>query len=348
MSAFPRPAYRAIRIYSPDRRPVALDLSDNTNRWGPHPAALAAVRACSEDALTRYPDTYADGLKSAIGRRFGVDPATVTTGCGSDDVLDSALRALCEPGARVAYPAPTFSMVELFARMNALEPAPVAAPENGVLTAEALMASGPAALYLCRPNNPTGEVLPRAMIDDLLAEDEGPVVLLDEAYADFAGDSLLTRAAERRRLVVVRTLSKAYGVAGLRVGFAVGAPAVIHEMEKSRGPYKVSRAAEAAAIAALGAEDGWVERVIGEVRENRERLAARLRALGLNPLRSEANFLLIPAPSGAERLTAALRERGVAVRPFPALPGTGDAIRVTVAPWPMLERFLEALAGALE
>lgn len=346
MNPFPRPAYRAIHLYAPDRRPVEVDLSDNTNRWGAHPAALAALRACTDEMLTRYPATYADGLKAAIARRFRIEPAAVTTGCGSDDVLDSALRAFCEPGARVAYSAPTFSMVELFARMNALEPVPVADGARAV-TAEAFLAVRPAIVYLCRPNNPTGEVLPRALVEELVADGDGPVVLLDEAYADFSGDSLLALAPASRRLVVIRTLSKAYGLAGLRVGFAAGAPDLVREIEKSRGPYKVSRAAEAAAVAALDANDGWVEGVVAQVRQNRERLARRLRAMGLEPLRSAANFLLVPAPAGAEALAAALRARGVAVRPFPALPGIGDAIRVTVAPWPLLERFLRALDEAL-
>lgn len=237
-------------------------------------------------------------------------------------------------------------MIELFAHMNALEPVPV--PDGPELDAAALLAPWPAAVYLCRPNNPTGAVLPRAVIDELVAGDQGPIVLLDEAYADFAGEALVGRAPATRRLVIVRTLSKAYGLAGLRVGFAVGAPELVHEIEKSRGPYKVSRAAEAAAIAALEAEDGWVERVIAEVRENRTRLAERLAAMGLDPLPSAANFILIPAPHGAERMTTALRERGIAVRPFPALPGIGDAVRVTIGPWPLLERFLEALAGAVD
>lgn len=346
LSATPRPAYRAIQLYVPDRRPVDVDLSDNTNRWGAHPAALAALRACTDDMLARYPATYADGLKEAIARRFGIEPTAVTTGCGSDDVLDSALRAFCEPGARVAYSAPTFSMIEVFARMNALEPVPVADGTRAV-TAETFLAVQPAIVYLCRPNNPTGEVLPRALVEELVAHGDGPVVLLDEAYADFAEDSLLALAPASRRLVVVRTLSKAYGLAGLRIGFAGGAPDLVREIEKSRGPYKVSRAAEAAAVAALDASDGWVEGVIAQVRENRERLARRLEAMGLNPLPSAANFVLIPAPAGADALAAALRARGVAVRPFPALPRIGDAIRVTVAPWPLLERFLEALASAL-
>jgi histidinol-phosphate aminotransferase len=153
--------------------------------------------------------------------------------------------------------------------------------------------------------------------------------------------------------LVVRTLSKAYGLAGLRVGFAIGAPDLVLEIEKSRGPYKVSRPAEGAAIAALRDEAGWVERTVAECVDNRERLQDELRARGWAPLLSRANFLLVPVhPGQAQALADALRAEGVAVRPFPSCEDIGDAIRVTVGPWPLMAHFLEALdtvvAGAME
>ena len=119
---FPREDYRSLDLYAPDRRPVPIDLTDNTNRWGAHPAALAAVRAADDDALTRYPDLYADDLKAAISRRYGVPVQSITTGCGSDDVLDSAFRAAGPEGGRVVFPGPTFSMIDPFARMNGRTP----------------------------------------------------------------------------------------------------------------------------------------------------------------------------------------------------------------------------------
>jgi histidinol-phosphate/aromatic aminotransferase/cobyric acid decarboxylase-like protein len=144
--------------------------------------------------------------------------------------------------------------------------------------------------------------------------------------------------------VVIRTLSKAYGLAGLRTGFAVGDPKVVAELEKSRGPYKVSRVAERAALSALEDESGWVENGIAEVRESRSRVARALTDLGHTPLDSEANFLLVPVRD-ATRTTADLRRSGIAVRPFPNLPGLGDAIRVSVGRWDYMEPFLEAMSG---
>lgn len=344
MSPFPRKAYAPLEPYAPDRRPIEVDLSDNTNRWGTHPAALELLRNAPVEALTRYPSVYADTFRLAVAERFGVPLESVATGCGSDDLLDSTFRASGEPGERIAYATPTFSMVETFTRMNGMEPValpwlPGAPPEP-----ETLLASRPALVYVCRPNNPTGEVLPRSWVERLLEAggDRGPVVLLDEAYADFHGEGFLELAPSTRRLVVVRTLSKSYGLAGLRVAFAVGAPEVIRQVEISRGPYKVNRLAEMAAVAALEDREEWVPPILEEVRRNRGWLTERLEQRGFRPLPSGANFVLLPVVDARE-VVAGLRQRGVAVRPFPDLPGVGDGARVSIGPRHELEQFLAAL-----
>ncbi len=348
MSPFPREPYRRIARYAPDRRPVEVDLSDNTNRWGPHPGALRALRAAREEDLVRYPSVYADGLRGAIARRFDVPEESVVTGCGSDDLLDSIFRAAGDGGERVAYLPPTFSMVEVFARASGLDPDPV--PMEAAAEPGALVERRAAVVYVCRPNNPTGEAAPRAWVEGLVeaADPEGPIILLDEAYADFADDDFLREAAASHRLLVVRTFSKAYGLAGLRVGFAVGPAGVIAEVEKSRGPYKVGRAAEGAALVALEDREGWVPAIVAKVREERDRLRRELEARGLVPIPSQANFLLLPVPEGTvPGVTAGLSERGVGVRPFPGLPRIGDAVRVSVGPRRETDRFLRALDEVL-
>jgi len=343
VTPFPREAYRPLEPYAPDRRPVPVDLSDNTNLRGPHPAALRTVREAPLDALARYPSVYADRVRETVARRFGVPLEAVASGCGSDDLLDSAFRAAGEPGERIVFPAPTFSMIGIFARMNGMVPVSLPWPPGGPPSPEAILAEDPALIYLCRPNNPTGEVLPRKWVEAVVegAGDRGAVVLVDEAYADFADDHFLREAAESRRLLVLRTLSKAYGLAGLRVGFAVGAPEVVAEVEKSRGPYKVNRLAEGAAVAALEDREEWIPAVVAEVRRSRARLGTELEARGFRPLPSGANFLLVPVPD-AGAVTAALRDHGVAVRPFPGLEGVGDGVRVSVGPDDAVDAFLEA------
>jgi histidinol-phosphate aminotransferase len=349
---FPRADYRALDLYDPGRLPVEIDLSDNTNRWGAHPAALEVVRAADDETLTRYPDPYANELKAAIARRWGVPVASIATGAGSDDVLDSAFRAAGPEGGTVRYAGPTFSMVDPFARMSGRRGVEV--PWSRALEAPGvLLEDDPVLVYVCRPNNPTADAAPRAWLEALMRAVErpgAPLLVIDEAYADFAapGLSVIGEAPERPNVLVTRTLSKAFGLAGFRVGFAVGTPVVAQEVEKSRGPYKVGRLTERAAIAALDDASGWAARSIRECLVNRERLRGELVARGLEPLPSEANFLFVPVPDGsAKAWNQALRAHGVAVRPFPACLDVGDGLRVTVGPWPMMERLLSALDTVL-
>lgn len=363
MSPFPRDDYRALKRYDPDREAVSLDLSDNTNLWGTHPGALARIRAAATDDLARYPELYADVLREAVAERFGVPIDCVTTGAGSDDVLDSAFRAASGPGAFVAYASPTFSMVEPLARMNGMD-ARAVPWADALADSGTLLEGGPALVYVCRPNNPTGEVAPRDWFEQLLERASGgraasspeasaatpsPLVILDEAYADFAEDSWITLGAEVPGLLVARTTSKAYGLAGLRCGFGVATPETALEIEKSRGPYKVARLTAEAVAAAVRDDEAWMADIVDEVRRNRAWLFDALDQRGLDPIPSQANFILFRAPSGsAQDDMRALRARGIGVRPFKGIAGMGEGLRVTVGPMDALERFLDALDGAIE
>ena len=349
MTPFPRSDYAELDRYDPGRISVDVDLSDNTNLWGPHPRALARIRAAHADDLSRYPELYADKLRNAVADRFGIRPECVTTGAGSDDVLDSAFRASSEQGAVVAYPAPTFSMASELALMNGMQPRPVVW-SHALDTPELLLENQPSLVYVCRPNNPTGEAAPVKWIDKLvgLCEDSGTLVLIDEAYADFAGASLISTAVEVPNLLVTRTTSKAYGLAGLRCGYGVARPDVILEVDKSRGPYKVATLAADAAAAAIQDADGWMAGTIDECLNNRHRLHEELQKRELDPLESQANFILFRAPSGSATDDArALRNQGVQLRPFKKIPSLGDGLRVTIGPWPLLARFLYVLDSRL-
>jgi histidinol-phosphate aminotransferase len=348
---FPREDYATLELYRTERDPVDVDLSDNTNLWGAHSGALAAVRAAAERHLTRYPDFYADELREAAAERFGVGPGNVCTGCGSDHILDSAFRTACASGGLITYAAPSFIMVEYFARLNGRTTRPIPWPD-AISEPSRLLAGGPVLVYVCRPNNPTGLLAPREWVLRLLdaAGTDGPLVVVDEAYAEFAppGESLVKEAATHPRLLVARTLSKAFGLAGLRVGVGVASPEVAREMEKARGPYMVSSLAEAAAVRVLRDEEGWVTRTVAECLKNRERLVNELRARGLDPLPTAANFVMVPVREGcALRYAKELRAKSVAIRPFPAMFGSPEGIRVTVAPWKYMERFLSALDEVL-
>lgn len=336
-----RETYRSISLYAPNRAPADIDLSDNTNLWGVPPAAQRAINATASSVVTRYPALYASELKQAIASYAGLPSEMIVTGCGSDDVLDSAIRAFGEPGDVVAYPDPSFAMIPIFAQMNGLIGVPIPLAMHNDADADRYIATNATISYLCTPNNPTGASFSRDAITGVASGVDG-ILIIDEAYAEFAGWNCLDLLARFPRVVITRTLSKAFGLAGLRIGYALGDPVLVAEIEKSRGPYKVNGIAERAAVAALTEDRGWVEEHVRDAIANRERLAQSLSAIGFAPLPSDSNFLLVPVPD-AMQLDRRLRERGIAVRPFVALPGIGDALRVSIGPWAMMDAFVGAL-----
>ena len=344
-----RESYRAIELYAPDRAPCRIDLSDNTNCWGVAPAVEEALRDASVPVVTRYPNLYAASLKEALARYLGVTADRIVTGCGSDDILDSAIRAFAEPGDVIACPDPSFAMIPIFARMNGLVPITVPLMPSLDVDADAMLATNARIIYLCSPNNPTGASLSRAAVERVVERATG-VVIIDEAYAEFASADLSPIALANERVLVARTMSKAFGLAGLRVGYATGAPALVAEVEKSRGPYKVSALAERAALAALGDGLQWARDHVTEAIGNRARLTAELATRGFTPVRSDANFVLVPV-SHANARARHMRTLGVAVRPFEGMsPVTdslratgGSALRISVGPWEMIEAALAAL-----
>src|SRR5439155_16957775 len=264
---------------------------------------------------------------------------------GSDGVLDSAIRAFARPGDRVAYLDPTFAMIPVFARMNGLEPVAVKFGPGYDADAAALLATGARVVYLCSPNNPTGTALSTASLERIVAGAPG-LVILDQAYDEFlhdCGPAAPGLAVPRApRLLVVRTLSKAFGLAGLRLGYGIGDPALVEAVAASRGPFRVSAPAERAAVAALRQDLGWVAAGVRAVQRNRGRFLDALEALGAKPLPSHANFVLVPVADAAAA-DAALRARGVAVRPFAGLEGIGDAIRITIGRIRQMEAVLAAI-----
>lgn len=336
-----RRAYRGLACYVPDQAPVRIDLRDNTNLWGLPPGASHAI-ADAARSVCRYPGAYTPALQQALADYLSLDAEMIVTGCGSDDVIDASFRALADPGDRIGMLSPSFSSAVSFAKTNALTPVPCPLTSDWRANVDCLVALDARVIYLCSPNNPTGGLMPRHAIERLLARATA-VIIIDEAYAEYAGVSACDLLGRFDHLLVIRTLSKAFGLAGLRVGYAVGHPSVVTEVAKARGPYKVNGIAERAAVAALSLDREWVSDRVRETIANRQRLGGALRQLGLEPLPSEANFLCCPTP-GARALARRLAEHGIGVRLFTDLPHLGDAIRITVGPWHSMQLLLDALA----
>lgn len=183
----------------------------------------------------------------------------------------------------------------------------------------------------------------RADIERVIGESAG-VVIVDEAYGEFADDTFAGGAPSYANTLVLRTLSKAFGLAGLRVGYAVGAPALIEMVRKARGPYRVSGPSERAATAALTADIAWMNSAVAEARAVRTRFTSALRDAGFAPLPSQGNFVCVPTKD-ARAIADRIAKRGIAARVFPGLRGIGDALRITLAPWPVMERVVAAMGG---
>ena len=342
-------------LYAPDAAACAVDVSDNTNLWGTSPAARRALAEAPDASVARYPSLYSAPLRDAVLRYAGLAGAVgvgVVTGCGSDDVIDSTMRAFGAPGDRVAFSAPTFSMISTFARLNGLAVDSIPLTPAYDVDAERLVRLGAKITYLCTPNNPTATAISREAVEYVAQHAKG-IVLLDEAYAEFAPETFVDLVTRFDRLIVTRTFSKAFGLAGLRVGYGVANVDLVGMVERARGPYKVNAFAERAALAALGESDdalGWMRTHVALALENRERVVERLRALKFVPLPSAANFLLVPTAE-AGLLARRMRERGVLVRAFAGLPrdlealavSNGEALRIGVGPWATMQRVLEAL-----
>lgn len=333
---------RALERFQDAVRGCDVDLSDNTNLWGPPPSLQRALTALAT-GVSRYPSAFSDDLKRAIAHYTGVDESCVVTGCGSDDVLDSAIRAFGVAGDRLAQLDPTFSMIRAFAALNGLTVTGISAHQENLATAFA--ETDARLIYLCSPNNPTGGVTSPDVIEAIVAGSTG-IVIIDEAYIDFGGVSSLRLVERYDNLLVTRTFSKAFGLAGFRVGYGVGAPELVRQVECARGPYKISTLSERVAIAVLENDTEWMARRVAETVSNRERLQRELATIEYPALQSGANFVLVPV-SNAERAEAFMRDAGVAVRRFDRLPGIGDAVRITVGPWPMMEKCLDAFRGAV-
>ncbi|MEO8621882.1 MAG: histidinol-phosphate transaminase [bacterium] len=336
-----------------------VDLSDNTNLWGAPPAAVRVLREAQPEALSRYPSLYSEPLRSAMLRYVGMESVAgigIVTGCGSDDVLDSTMRTFGAPGERLAFSSPTFSMIPLLARLNGLEAVAIPLTNSFDVDADQLVGAQAKITYLCAPNNPTGTMISRAAVEYVVANASG-IVLLDEAYAEFAPEVFADLLTQSERLIVARTFSKAFGLAGLRVGFGVGNTTLTRLVERARGPYKVGGLAERAVLAALEpTADGleWVRAHAALSIANRDRLILSLRQLGLGVLPSAANFVLVPH-ARARELARVMRTRGVLVRPFGGFPqeisafaeSGGAALRISVGPWEMMETLINVLREAL-
>lgn len=333
-----------LRSADDDREVVRL--SANENPLGPPDAAVNAIAEAAADCW-RYPSQAPRHLRTAIADAVGLDREYVRLGNGSDELLDLICRAFFDPGDRIVIPTPTFSVYELAARLHDLditfvdaEP-PTFAWEVSRLRTPLENAAG---IFLCRPNNPTGFTLERNHLLELL--DTDALVVVDEAYVDFTDDSVASWVRDNDNLLVTRSFSKLYGLAGVRIGYALANPDFVDTLGIVRPPYSVNRPAQAAALAALG-DKAYVREVRRTIAAERERVAERLRELDVAVRPSDVNFLLVSPEvrglSGSD-LAELLAKRGVEIRDLAGVRGISEEwARITIGRPADNDRLLEAV-----
>ncbi|MGI9627506.1 MAG: pyridoxal phosphate-dependent aminotransferase [Longimicrobiales bacterium] len=347
MTLYPRPDYGGLARYAPDQSPIAHDLSDNRNLWGAHPAALEVLNAASDANVARYPAPYGNEVIEAVARMLDIGTDCITTGGGGSGVLDATMRAYGPTEFR--FLAPGWPAAGALARMNShtLQSVPWS---EGLDDPQRLTGSKSAIVFVPNPNNPTSVSVSDEWIREVqrYTERNGSLLILDEAYGEYnrpLGDRTpFEIALAGERTICVKTLSKAYGLAGLRVGYGVASPELTLEVDKARGPFTLSATSGQAGGAALSSNGGWLTNVVTETRTNRERLLSSLEHREYGPPESGANFVFIPMEATqAQDVAGRLSKLGVRTRPFADSAPGGSGLRATVGPWEGMQRLLDGL-----
>jgi histidinol-phosphate aminotransferase len=345
-------AVRALKAYTLTPRAAQIKIDQNENPYElPQPLKRQIVDAALARPWGRYPDFDPRELTAALARHSGWQPDGILAGNGSNEMIEALLLVTVGPGVRVVIPEPTFTLYALMTTVLGGEAVRVGlGPEFEYDVDLLLRARREAAATLtivCTPNNPTGGVLALDGIERLCADSDG-LVVIDEAYHEFAGASAVPLLERHPNLVVLRTFSKAMGMAGLRLGYLLAAPELVREVNKGRLPYNVNFFTQAAALAALS-QPGTLQSVVARLVRQRDALYARLQTLaGLRVYPSRANFLLIELKErDPKAVFEALYQHGILVRDVTSYPRLSRCLRVSVGTEEENEALLAALSASL-
>ena len=351
MSKFWSPFVKTLVPYVPGEQPKLsklVKLNTNENPYGPSPKAVAAMQAEIGDELRLYPDPNGERLKLAVASYYGVKPEQIFVGNGSDEVLAHAFHGLFQHGRPLLFPDVTYSFYPVYSGLYGIDYETIALDEAFQIRVEDYSRPNGGIIFP-NPNAPTGRVLALEAIERLLQANPDSVVLVDEAYIDFGGESAIALVDRYPNLLVTQTLSKSRSLAGMRVGLAVGHPDLIEALERiknSFNSYPLDRVAIAGAAAAFEDRE-YFEQTCRQVIASREEVVAALAALGFEVLPSAANFVFARHPAhDAVALAAALREDGVIVRHFKQA-RIDQYLRITIGLPEQNQALLDSLAKAI-
>lgn len=348
MATTVRPHIAAMTGYVPGEQPKdaasVLKLNTNENPYPPSPKVAEAIREALDGRLRLYPDPVGTAFRRVAAELHGVDPAMILVGNGSDDVLTILTRAFAGPGDAVVYPTPSYILYKTLAELQ--DARPVEVPFRADWTLDPAEFARPEAkiTFVANPNSPSGTVVPNETLAAIAGRLAGPLVV-DEAYATFADADAVGLIADHPNVIVTRTLSKGYSLAGLRVGYLIARPEVVGELVKVKDSYNCDALSLLGGAAAL-ADAGYLADTRSKIVATRERLAGALRSLGLAVPESRANFVWCPIGPAAVSLYEQLKGRGILVR-LMRYPGVPEGLRITVGTDDQIDRFLEAFRAVL-
>jgi len=329
--------------YTPGFQPKATDvvkLNTNENPYPPSPRVMQALAEVRPEQLRRYPDPLGNAFREAAAEINGVRPENIMCCNGGDDLLSIAVRAFCDERRPLAYPVPTYSLYPVLARLQNCETIEIPFDEEFNLPAP-LARTGAALTIVCNPNAPTGTFVPVEELASLAAELTG-VLLVDEAYVDFAEQNCTSLVREFDNVIVLRSLSKGYSLAGLRFGYAIADKDLIAGLLKVKDSYNVDAVAIALATVAIR-DQAYFRGNVEKVKRERQGLTEQLRALGFTVAASSSNFVLARFPGGsAAPIHEQLEQRCIFVR-YWNTPGLDDKLRISVGTSEQNQRLIAAL-----
>ena len=333
MSAYFRKNIAALAGYVPGEQPrdeKVIKLNTNENPYPASPRVFAALRKAINRSLRLYPEPLADSLRAVAASAYGVKRENILAGNGSDEILSIIMRSFIGPQDRVAFPVPTYSLYDTLIAIQQGEPRPVDYPPDFSLP-EALAAQNAALTFLCNPNSPSGTLVSLQDIERLARAVSG-ILVIDEAYVDFAeseGASTLPLIGRLPNLIVLRTFSKSFSLAGMRIGLAFASEEIISGMMKVKDSYNLNRLSLVAATAALQ-DMSWMTRNVRRIQRSRRQLSAGLRKMGFYVYPSHANFVMArKKEQNLKGLYERLKSQKILVRYFDVA-GLQDSLRITV------------------
>ncbi|MEO1464861.1 MAG: histidinol-phosphate transaminase [Cyanobacteria bacterium J06633_1] len=341
-----RTAIAAMQGYTPGEQPKPgtpiVKLNTNENPYPPSPKALAILHNLDSEWLRRYPDPYARDFCQAVSKALDVPADWIIVTNGSDDMLNILIRACAEGKERkVVYPMPSYVLYRTLASLQAAAVVEVPYPEDYQLPIDDLVAAAGAVTLIATPNSPSGHLIPLADLRTL-ASRVGGILAIDEAYVDFADYSALSLVQEFENVIILRTMSKGYSLAGLRLGFGIANPKLISSLFKVKDSYNVDALAILLGTAAM--EDQSYKNACAErVKRSRGQLGSKLREIGFEVRDSQGNFLLVTPPNNqAAKIYQSLKAQNILVRYFNS-PGLDDKLRITVGTEGQNQQLLQLL-----